>query len=143
MPVYLETTTISAERTCGSIQQTLCAAGAMAVMMEYDSGRVSAVSFRLSINESDLHFRLPCRWQNMASVLTKRARENDADFNDKCRRVAWRQIFRWLQAQLALLQTGMVQAHEVFLPYLVDRKGNTLFERMEQSQFLLEDRRDK
>jgi hypothetical protein len=38
---------------------------------------------------------------------------------------------------MALLETEMVSLEEIFLPYLVDRTGKTLFERMERQGFLL------
>jgi hypothetical protein len=43
-----------------------------------------------------------------------------------------------VQAQIALLEIGMAKMEEVFLPYMLDREGRTLFERMEQRGFLLE-----
>jgi hypothetical protein len=53
-------------------------------------------------------------------------------------RVAWRNILDWVQAQMALLEIGMAKMEEVFLPYMLDQQGQTLFERMEQRGFLLE-----
>ena len=53
-------------------------------------------------------------------------------------RVAWRNILDWVQAQMALLEIGMAKMEEVFLPYMQDREGVTVFERMEQRGFLLE-----
>jgi hypothetical protein len=37
--------------------------------------------------------------------------------------VAWRQILRWVEAQLALIDTGMVQPQEVFLSYAIVNQG--------------------
>lgn len=47
---------------------------------------------------------------------------------DKARRVAWRQIYRWVQAQLALVDTEMVKVEEVFFPYIQTKNGHTLYE---------------
>ena len=40
-----------------------------------------------------------------------------------------RQIFRWIQAQVALIETCMVQAAEVFYPYLQVSAEHTVYER--------------
>jgi hypothetical protein len=39
---------------------------------------------------------------------------------------------------MALLEIGMAKMEEIFLPYMLDPHGRTLFERMEQRGFLLE-----
>jgi hypothetical protein len=52
-------------------------------------------------------------------------------------RVAWRNILDWVQAQMALLDIGMAKMEEVFLPYVVNREGKTLFEHYEQHGFAL------
>ena len=57
---------------------------------------------------------------------------------DQAYRVAWRNILDWVQAQMALLEIGMAKMEEIFLPYMLDRKGRTFFERMEQRGFLLD-----
>jgi len=50
---------------------------------------------------------------------------------DQARRIAWRQILRWVQAQMALVQTGMVTADQVFMPYImVDKEGTTLYQQL-------------
>jgi len=49
--------------------------------------------------------------------------------------VAWRQILRWIEAQLALVDTEMVQIQEVFMPYLQMNTGQTLYEKLEETKF--------
>lgn len=39
---------------------------------------------------------------------------------------------------MALLDIEMVKFEEIFLPYIVDTSGRTMFERLEQQQFLIE-----
>jgi hypothetical protein len=58
---------------------------------------------------------------------------------NKARRIAWRQVLRWVEAQLALIETGMVKTQEVFLPYAMvgqNGKRRTMFEVLEEKQFL-------
>lgn len=45
------------------------------------------------------------------------------------RMTAWRQIFGWIKAQLALIETGMVSFVEVFLPYMLIEENVTVFEK--------------
>jgi hypothetical protein len=52
------------------------------------------------------------------------------------RRVAWRILRNWTEAQLALIEVGMVKVHEVFLPWMQDpATGKTLFSTMEERKF--------
>jgi hypothetical protein len=54
----------------------------------------------------------------MLRAARKRMRRGgEAELQQQAERIAWRQILRWLQAQLALIETGMVDAPEVFFPY--------------------------
>ena len=52
-------------------------------------------------------------------------------------RTAWANIRDWLDAQMALIQTQQVKIEEVFLPYMAVGKEKTLFQQMEERQFLL------
>lgn len=51
--------------------------------------------------------------------------------------IAWRICKLWLEAQLTHVNLGQAQIQEVFLPYLVLKDNQTLYQRMENSQFLL------
>ena len=53
-------------------------------------------------------------------------------------RVAWRILKDWVEAQMALLDIGMVRFEEIFLPYIETKNGRTVYERLEEKQFLLE-----
>lgn len=47
-------------------------------------------------------------------------------------RTAWRQVLRWVEAQLSMIEIGMVQTHEVFQPYaLIPGTEKTMFEAWE------------
>jgi hypothetical protein len=70
---------------------------------------------------------MPVRVEPILKILGNR---------EQAERVAWRQLLRWVQAQNAMIETGMVQAVEVYLPYMViHASGQTLFQRMNDSQF--------
>jgi hypothetical protein len=52
-------------------------------------------------------------------------------------RTAWRNVLDWIEAQMAMIDTGMVKLIEVFLPYMTDGTGTTYFEVLEKKQFAL------
>ena len=65
---------------------------------------------------------------------------------DQARRVGWRIIKDWLEAQMALNSLNMVKIQEIFLPYIIGIDGKTLYEHIEQKGFkdyLLEDKQNE
>ena len=147
--VFLSCTTISPEKTAAEIQELL-GRRAKRVLIEYDAGEVVAISFSMviggHIDGQEILFRLPVRWQNYAQVLDRVARQKPRRSyrpikidEAQARRTAWRVAKAWLEAQLALIDSGMAELHEVMLPYIVQGKSQeTLFERLSKSGFLLE-----
>lgn len=135
--LFMETTQIEASQTVGEIQRLLGNHGASAVLIEYDNGEIVAVSFKIRINSQDIPFRLPCRWQAILKKLQSRRKRRPYKRNDEAQacRIAWRQILRWIEAQLALVDTEMVQIQEVFMPYLQLNTGQTLYEKLEETKF--------
>lgn len=109
MTIFMETTKISAERTVGQIQSILAKYGATHVLTEYSGGQVEALSFRLEIDKNFVPFRLPCRFRSIGSKLKRGRNEDNEDWDARQRRIAWRQILRWVEAQCALVETSMVK----------------------------------
>lgn len=141
--LFMETTKINPEQTVGEIQSVLGKYGAAGIQMEYQDGEIKAVAFILNIQERRVPFLLPCRWEAVYKTMTGRMRKQRASRADEyvlqSKRVAWRQILRWVEAQMAMVETDMVKIEEVFMPYaVIDNKGTTLFQKMVGSKFLLE-----
>lgn len=131
MPILNYTTQIKTQKTAGEIQGILAAKGAHSIAIDYENGEPIALTFRLKIGTQDIGFRLPCNWQGVYQVM-KNDRKCPASFTkeDQARRVAWRIVKDWVQAQLAIIESGQAQVSEVFLPYAITRNGETLFQRM-------------
>jgi hypothetical protein len=136
------------ERIFAELQQTLGTHGAKHISFEYgDDGKVHGVAFTIKVHDRFIPIKLPARVEKAQAVLQKqwdagvishkRGRESTYGY-EQAYRVAWRNILDWVQAQMALLEIGMAKMEEVFLPYMQDRDGVTLFERMEQRGFLLD-----
>ncbi|OGP46699.1 MAG: hypothetical protein A3K30_03170 [Deltaproteobacteria bacterium RBG_13_51_10] len=136
--IFMETTKISINKTVGQIQGLLAMVGAVSVLIDYDNGEPSAISFKISLNDRFLPFRLPCRWSAINKVLRDRRKRirDEEDIEEQAKRIAWRQILRWTEAQIALIETEMVKTEEVFLPYIqLDSSGRTLFEKIQENNF--------
>jgi hypothetical protein len=58
----------------------------------------------------------------------KEQRISNSRDDDYCYRVAWRILRDWVDIQIALVEVDIVQMQEVFLPYVVQKNGQTLFE---------------
>jgi hypothetical protein len=58
----------------------------------------------------------------------------------KAEAIAWRICKTWLEAQITLINLEQAKLEEVFLPCLILPCDKTLFETMEQNQFLLPDK---
>lgn len=53
-------------------------------------------------------------------------------------RTAWRNVRDWIMAQMAIIEAGMVQMEEVFLPYMTDGKGRTVYQLYQRGTLALE-----
>lgn len=138
MPLLNYTTQISADKTVAEIQKKLAMFGAKRTMAEYDdSGNIVALSFQIEVKGNLVGYRLPADYKPVLVILL-----NDPNVTPKLQtdeqaiRVSWRILKDWIEAQLALLETQMVEPEQLFLPYMM-QGDRTLYERMVESNFLL------
>ncbi len=140
--LYMETTEVEAARTAGEISAELIKAGATQIATSYDQGRVTGLRWTMRVNGMDAVFDMPARVDPIYKILAGRNRKTWLSDRDKvachakAERVAWRQLLRWVQAQNALIETGMVQPMEVFTAYWIPPgQSQTLFSAMMEQQF--------
>ena len=130
MTMYMETTKIKAIKTISEIQSLLVKAGAEKIMIDYNGGEPVSLVFSINYLNNSIGYKLPCKMDNIFQYLQEK-RAYPGDYTDRDHeqsvRVAWRQILRWIQAQFALLDVGMVDIKEIFLPYFL--MGNKRFTR--------------
>lgn len=132
------TTTVPAERTIGEIMAKLAKAGARQIMHGYDAnGNCTELAFKINTKWGEVAFLLPANINAVDAILRrqmKRIRNYDA-LREQATRVGWRILKDWVEAQLALIETGMVSVEQVFLPFAQDDKGQTVYEFFEKSKF--------
>jgi hypothetical protein len=130
MPIKNYSTKVDANKTCGEITGLLASKGAKRVQIDYDEQSYPcAVSFVFPVYEMPVYFRLPCNLDGVLKCLKQQKGVPCSTQNrDQARRVGWRILKNWLEAQLAIVEAGAAQMHEVFLPYAVNNAdGKTMF----------------
>lgn len=130
------TTKISAFKTLSEIQETLAKRKAKEILTEYENGQPIALMFRIDVRNMPLRYMLPCRWQAVQKILKEQVKESRFKTSEHALNVGWRVIKDWMEAQLALIDTGMVEIDEVFLPYQLVENKVTVYERLKETKLL-------
>lgn len=135
--LFMETTEISAEKTAGEILQELVKARATQVNTEYKDAQIIGLRWVMPVSGQEAVFAMPARVEPVYKILRARVRgyfgpAAETQMRAKARRVAWRQLLRWVQAQMALIETGMVKPQEAFFAYVqVPWSDQSMFELFE------------
>lgn len=142
MPLLNYTTSVSATKTAGEIQELLVAAGAGQVMTEFENKEPVGIAFLIETIHGKRQFMVPVHADNVLKVLEREFPRQRSHHRrpDKAAatRVAWRILKDWVEAQLAIIQTEMVTLDEVMLPYMkAGPKGETVYEMYLDQQLAL------
>jgi len=132
------TTEVPASRSIQYIEQLLVDFGSTNIMKEYGpSGKVSALSFMVEMNNMKLPFRLPAKVQECYLWLKKKkAKTSDKTLLDQAERVVWKQIHEWVHIQLSMIELEQVEKLEVFFPFLYDmNKRESYYEKLKSGDF--------
>jgi hypothetical protein len=138
--MLLESTKIPADKSISQLQRMLTDAGAAAILIENDPAmrRPRALKFQLVTGGRTVAFALPARAGAIFGELQERRQSwfyrdkyREAD-QEQAERIAWRQVHRWVEAQLALTRLQMADLAEVFLPYAITLSGRTLYEEVQE-----------
>src|SRR6266545_5586211 len=92
---------------------------------EYRDGKVTGIVFIIPVLSGELPIRLPARVEQVKQKLYGKRAVYTPAMEEQARRTAWANIRDWLDAQMALIETGQVRLEEVLLPYLTDTSGKT------------------
>lgn len=153
------TTEIKTETTISEIEKMLADSGASMIVKSYDgNSNVESISFQILTERGQVTFKLPLNHKAVMQVINNQTKETRTQksrsggrgskvpvvpkkfYNDEnhARRVGWRIIKDWLEAQLALYFLQMVKIEQILLPYMYNRHtGKTMFEELENNNFQL------
>lgn len=142
MAILNYTTTVDAFKTVSEIEYILMKHKAASIMKQYDGETIIGLSFLIDTGTQQIPVKLPVKIDECLEVLKKEKRQNPKkqikDTRQQAERVAWRILKDWVEAQMALLDIEMVRFEEIFLPYIETSNGQTIFQKLEEKQFLLE-----
>lgn len=140
MPILNYTTDVPAERTIAQVIGLLARKGAQSITQDFfDDGRVKAVRFLLKVGGIPTCFSLPVNIDGVAGVLmtekpySYRASHITRDQwiakqREAAERISWRILKDWIEAQMALIESGQAEVGQVFMPYAQQRDGRTMYE---------------
>lgn len=136
MPLLNYTTKVDVYTTIGAIQGCLVKHGARKIMQDYDDeGKPQALCFAIDTKFGMRGIKLPANVDAVHKVLASQKVNCD---REQAERVAWRILKDWVEAQMAILESQMVQIDEIFLPYMVGNEGLTTYELYKNNQLRLE-----
>lgn len=140
MAILNYTTTIEAYKTVSEIENILVKHKATSIMKNYNGEAIESLSFLVDVGYNQIPIKMPAKVDECLKVLQNEKKKNSKvkATREQAERVAWRILKDWVEAQMALLDINMVKMEEVFMPYIVDKTGQTLFEKLEERRFLLE-----
>lgn len=138
MPLLNYITNMDVYKTLGEIQKNLVSHGTRKIMYDYDdSGHVQALCFVIDTPCGEQGVKLPANVSAIYEVLKQQKKAEKIKIKviyEQAEKVAWRIIKDWAEAQMAILESQMVQFDEIFLPYMLNSKGQTFFQVYQQKQ---------
>lgn len=136
--LLMETTKVSSSQSAADISAYLVRYGAKSISTEYQGGKICGLRWTMRIKDSDVVFDMPAKVEAVLKCLQREGtRVKEEALKEKAERIAWRQLYRWVQAQVCMIQLGMAEVAEVFMPYIVvDHNSNKrLYAAMVESRF--------
>ena len=133
MPKLLNYTTgVATEKTLGEINHLLATHGARRIIADYDkAGNPEAIMFSIETPYGVQDFRLPANVEGVSRALVRgyeqRRVERRFTGREQATRVAWRIVKDWLEAQVAIIEAGMMTMDQAMLPHLLAPGGRTFY----------------
>ena len=138
MPLLNYTTKVNAQKTVTEVMGLLVAKGTDEISIVYDDNQQPA-GLKWSVLSPRLGrvaFALPCNTDAVFVKLTEQKVMVTAPESRRQQaiRTSWRILKDWVEAQMALLETGMVTMDEIFLPYMLSG-GQTFYQALVAGEF--------
>lgn len=128
MAILNYTTKIQPSKTIGEIQGILAKHGAKNISVDYENGLPIALTFLIEIKGEFINFRLPSNHIGVYKVLCNSQIAKQFKTQEQARRVAWRIVKDWVEAQVAIIEAGLATLPQVFLPYAILSTGETVYD---------------
>lgn len=133
MPILNYTTAVPLENTLSAITTLLVKKGARSINQEYDAkGRITGLAFVMPVGGLPVRFLLPNRVEGVYQVMLndpgRRRAHRGRPTMEQAERVSWRILKDWVEAQLALIESGQAEMGQVFMPYATQQDGRTMYE---------------
>lgn len=126
MAIKNYTSVVAVHTSLGEIQGALAKHGARQIMVEYDEkGTPSGVAFAIETPAGRRGFLLPANVDGVVAVFKRQGVKAN---RDQAERTGWKNLRDWVLAQCAIIESGMVEMDEVFLPYMSNGQGQTLYQ---------------
>jgi hypothetical protein len=134
------TTTVDPQKTMSECITILARYGATAIAMTYDNGMPGGLHFQVNTAFGRRNYALPANVAGTHEVLMKAWRAGKIPPSkatlEQAQRTSWRVIKMWLEAQLALIEAGLVDLPQVMLPFMIDDEGRTVYQRFLENEQL-------
>ena len=134
MAIKNYTTKVDIYTSIAEIQKALAKSGATKIMVDYKDSKPIAVTFAMNTPQGLRGFSLPAAVEGTLRVFERQKVKPD---REQAEMTAWRNVRDWVLAQVALVESCDIPIDQVFLPYLTDNKGQTLYEVYANGQLLL------
>ena len=140
MSILNYTTKIKTSSSIAEISDMLVKRGASKIVTDYKDGEADALTFWMEKEGSRMFFSLPCNWEGvLKSLVADKKVPKALKSEDQARRVGWRILKDWTEAQMTIIDAQMASVQEVFLPYLLTDSGTTLYNRVVRNGFNMSD----
>lgn len=129
MAILNYTTTIDPWKSIHEIQIILAKGGVTNFSIRNELQMPVAVSFCIDYGGTPLNYLLPCNHKGVFSCMKKdKKMSSKYKTEEQALRTSWRIIKDWVEAQMAIVQSELVEIHEVFLSRLIinTTSGETL-----------------
>jgi len=129
-PLMNYTTSVDVFKTVNEIQQLLVRHKARNISMDYGtSGELEAICFAIERDGTLLYFRLPSNCQGVHKALVIAGVQPRYRTMQHANKVAWRIVKDWVEAQIAVIESGQASVEQAYFSYLLNpATGQTMFE---------------
>jgi len=136
-------TKIPATQTVNEIEEIFQRHNATDIWKQYENGNIVSLNFAVNTEFGKIPFKLPVNVDAVVKLLKDSKKEKKVNLSvkqvndaDVARRIAWRIIKDWIDAQMALVDISMVKLEQVFLPYAYDFHNNqSLYESIKERKY--------